>query len=150
MRKLVPLKTISTTEAAIRLNISPGRVRHYIKAGQLKAVRPARDYRLDPAEVASFQLRGSGRPRTRIHVEAPRCLNCGRKLRKPDGRELCWVCSPDDSRLDRAANAARQRRADRRAAGICTECGVRRPEKGVSYCTICRKANLERHRVVAA
>lgn len=150
--RYISLGGITTTEAARRLGISPGRLRHYIKLGAIGAIRPGRDYKIDPRELAHFKSvpRKNGRPMSATRAERPHCEICHRPLRQAQGRTKCWRCAPDGRRLERLATTARVRRAQRRADGLCTECGLREPEEGVGYCTECRKANMERHRTAAA
>jgi len=150
----IALGGITAPEAAQRLGISTGRLRHYIKLGRLPATRPGRDYKIDPRELALFkeEPRPNGRPPNpnRSEIQRPLCHNCHRPLRQPNGRTLCWRCGPDNSRLERLAISARNRRAQRKADGLCTECGTRPPETGVDYCEACREANMRRHRTAAA
>ena len=93
-------------------------------------------------------------------IAAGRCSKCGRRPAEPE-RRLCADCgarrraadrtrfakAKAEGRLDgrkaegrrRAARAGARRRYDaRQAAGICTKCGLRRPEEGRSRCEPCR------------
>ena len=46
-----PLKFLTTFEAADRLGVSPSTVLRMCKEGELKAIRPRRDYKIPETEV---------------------------------------------------------------------------------------------------
>jgi len=56
--------TITTTEAAARLGITPRHVRHLIKTGQLPATKQGRDWLIDENDLQLAEARRKpGRPR---------------------------------------------------------------------------------------
>lgn len=44
-------KLLTTVAAAARLGVDPSTVRRWIEDGRLPAVKPGRDYRIDPADL---------------------------------------------------------------------------------------------------
>lgn len=144
----------TVTEAAAEVGLSPGRLRYYLRQGVLDAVRPnreagRRDYKISARELHKFRQRPrpNGRPPSKLGPRKQprvgvRCDRCGRVLHNPENRTLCWRCGPGGP-----AETARTRRADRRASGLCPECGQPVPTGG-SWCLACREA--KRRRTVAA
>jgi hypothetical protein len=63
------------------------------------------------------------------------CRSCREEKQSPcvPGKSQCESC------LAKAAEYARKKRATRSAAGLCTECGVRRRERGRRKCRRCRE-----------
>jgi len=58
------MTTITTTEAALRLGITPRHVRHLIKTGQLPAVKAGRDWLIEEKNLKQAEARRKpGRPR---------------------------------------------------------------------------------------
>ena len=111
--------------------------------------KKARDRRLRQRHAARFEQR--------------LCTRCGRRRPEP-GRKVCTGCAEKRRAADRARRAKartegkqyggrdpeRCRRADRAGdrrrrrawneAGLCTSCGLRRPEESRSVCEPCREA----------
>lgn len=44
-------RLLTTVAAATRLNVDPSTVRRWIEDGRLPAVKPGRDYRIDPGDL---------------------------------------------------------------------------------------------------
>jgi len=134
---------LTTDEAARALGVSPGTIRRYIARGLIAAGHFGRDYVIQASALNNFQRLPMGRP-AKGATTAPsitlRCMSCNRVLRKPGTRKQCWRCAPDSDKLTRAAESARERRAQRRAAGLCPECGRRPPEANTPWtCAECRR-----------
>ncbi len=61
--------TITTTEAAARLGITPRHVRHLIKIGQLPAVKAGRDWLIEEKNLKQAEARRKpGRPRKKGRI----------------------------------------------------------------------------------
>ena len=69
---------ITTATAALRLNVSPQRVRVLIATGRLPAIKIGRDHLIDEADLALVANRPPGRPR-RAHDAAP-CSQSGNRI----------------------------------------------------------------------
>jgi excisionase family DNA binding protein len=52
----------TTTTAAAKLGVTPGRVRAMIAAGRLQAIRAGRDWLIDAEALESVRQRKTGRP----------------------------------------------------------------------------------------
>ncbi len=109
------------------------------------------------------------RQRHAARTASGRCTRCGRLPPEP-GRKVCTGCAEkrraaerarrakargegqqyggrDPERCRRADRAGdRRRRRARQEAGLCTSCGLRRPEDKRSVCEPCREARRARDR----
>lgn len=70
------------------------------------------------------------------------CSTCGRVWAEP-GHVRCKACEDNiafyhNLRRAERTEAMRKRRAERIAAGICTECGKRKATEGMRMCPRCR------------
>jgi excisionase family DNA binding protein len=59
----MPMKIISTAEAAKRLNVTPDRVRKMIEAKRLKATKLGNVWLIDTKDLEAVKDRKVGRPR---------------------------------------------------------------------------------------
>lgn len=57
------MATLTTTQAAARLGVTPARVRQLIRAGRLTAKRHGTDWVIDERALARVAVRKVGRPR---------------------------------------------------------------------------------------
>jgi excisionase family DNA binding protein len=58
-------QTLTTTEAAAVLNVTPRRVVAMIRSGKLRATMHGRDWMIDAADLATVRHRPPGRPRVK-------------------------------------------------------------------------------------
>jgi excisionase family DNA binding protein len=91
---LDPLSSLSVSEAADRLGVSPLAVRQHIASGRLAAIKRGRDWWLDPQAVDRMvrQRPGSGRPLSSAMAWAVVLLASGEDAaaRKVAGRDRYW------------------------------------------------------------
>lgn len=75
------------------------------------------------------------------------CVSCGQYDAVP-GKTMCEVCAakkyenairyrPSPEQKKRSAEHVMRKRDERRAAGLCIQCGKPQAEKSSSYCTVC-------------
>ena len=114
------------------------------------------------------------RQRHAARIASGTCTRCGRLPPEP-GLKVCGSCTEKRRAADRARRAKaraegkpyggrdpercrradragdRRRRSARQEAGLCTSCGLRRPEENRSVCEPCREARraLDRRRYAA-
>jgi excisionase family DNA binding protein len=62
----------TTTTAAAKLGVTPGRVRAMIAAGRLQATRAGRDWLIEPEALAAVRDRKPGRPPQTLEQAAKR------------------------------------------------------------------------------
>jgi excisionase family DNA binding protein len=62
----------TTTTAAVKLGVTPGRVRAMIAAGRLQAIRAGRDWLIEPEALATVRDRKPGRPPQTLEQAAKR------------------------------------------------------------------------------
>jgi excisionase family DNA binding protein len=62
----------TTTTAAAKLGVTPGRVRAMIAAGRLQATRAGRDWLIEPKALAAVRERKPGRPPQSFRTTAKR------------------------------------------------------------------------------
>ena len=121
----------------------------------------------DPAKKKARDLRH--RQRHAARAASGTCTRCGRLPPEP-GLKVCTDCAEKRRAADRARRAKaraegkqyggrdpeqcrradragdRRRRRARQEAGLCTSCGLRRPEDKRSVCEPCREAKRTRDR----
>lgn len=90
------------------------------------------------------------------HLAAPIVLSTSpaswaRSTKRATSVKTCWHCREEHDDKFNTCDDCRKRvrkrmanlRAERRAAGLCTRCGRRKPVKGIDTCRACRKENKE-------
>lgn len=81
-----------------------------------------------------------------LRFDDGRCIRCGMKILKPDGRRTCSRCRAHEkeSRDPAIRNAAdRERYATRAEAGLCVKCGRRKAREGRRRCGVCLRKDAE-------
>lgn len=90
-----------------------------------------------------------------FYIEHGICYACGQERAEP-GKRKCWRCLANDNDsakvyyanlppekkeklIERNKQAINRRRAERKKAGLCFECGKENPDKSFLMCPACRE-----------